>query len=139
MSGFITPLKVEHLDGKYWRLTDPLVYRVSEKNGGGFVTVPAGFITDFLSLPPFAYSLMGSPTGKSGPAGVVHDWLYSENADEQGDDYEERERRPCDQIFLECMVSLLEVWWKRTTMYSIVRLFGNGGWGENREPIELEA
>jgi len=65
---FTTPLQVERVGKKTWRLLTPLTY--------GPYTVPAGFRTDFCSVPriPFAYDWLGNRAQR---AGTVHDWLYA--------------------------------------------------------------
>ena len=70
---FVTPIRAEKLTGKWWKLTDRLVYYSSLLNAT--ICAPAGFVTDFASVPrlPVAYWLFG---GKAdGPAGI-HDLLY---------------------------------------------------------------
>jgi len=132
VSAFTSPLKVEFIDGKFWRLTDSLGFYTSDLERT--IVAPEGFLTDFASIPRFAWPIIGHPTGAYGTAAVIHDWLYSLSTD----DPPPMKRRKCDQIFLDGMQVLGVSWWKRTTMYSIVRLFGNGGWGDNRKSIELE-
>lgn len=57
--------------GDYWKLYFPLPYR---GNVDSWV-VPAGFITDFASIPaPFTPLL--PRTGKHNRAAVLHDYLY---------------------------------------------------------------
>ena len=71
---FISFLEVSPFaDGENWFLTQPLVYRLADTNLQ--VDVPAGFVTDFASIPRPFWSLL--PTwGKYGPPAVVHDYLY---------------------------------------------------------------
>jgi hypothetical protein len=60
-------------DGENWFLTRPLLYQLA--NTSLTVAVPAGFVTDFASIPRPFWSLL--PTwGKYGPPAVVHDYLY---------------------------------------------------------------
>ncbi|MFM0626911.1 DUF1353 domain-containing protein [Paraburkholderia xenovorans] len=60
-----------------WRLTAPLVYK-SDVAKLTF-TVPAGFETDFASVPRTPVAFL--PTADSAhEASAVHDWLYSERA-----------------------------------------------------------
>lgn len=74
-SKFLTPLKVELIDQSkgIWQLTAPLVF------WSGFfgqeIEVPAGFITDFASVPriPVAYLLAG---GDFQAPATLHDYLY---------------------------------------------------------------
>lgn len=77
MSGpaFLTPLRVEQVSeaAGTWRLLEPLCY--VSPIFGGLIVVPAGFVTDFASVPrlPFSYWLFG---GVGQAAAVVHDYLY---------------------------------------------------------------
>lgn len=74
-SKFLTQLKVELIDQKngLWELTAPLVF------WSGFfgqeIEVPAGFVTDFASVPriPVAYLLAG---GDFQAPATLHDYLY---------------------------------------------------------------
>ena len=56
-------------------LLRPLVLNLAD---GGSITVPAGFVTDFSSIPPGAGWVMA--WSKVDVAGVVHDWLYAEGS-----------------------------------------------------------
>lgn len=60
-------------DGENWFLTRPLDYEI--RNTGLTVTVPAGFVTDFASIPRPFWSFL-PPWGKYGAPSVVHDFLY---------------------------------------------------------------
>ena len=133
MSAFTTELHVEHLDGKFWRLTKSFFYDVGEEESGERIIVVSGFVTDFASIPRFAWSIIGYPTGRYGKAAVVHDWLYNYPKSGLG---KPRSRRRCDQIFLEGMQVLGVGWLKRSTMYFAVRAGGRGGWRHYREQEE---
>ena len=56
---------------------DRLIANFSVRHGQRVITVPAGFVTDYDSVPrlPFMYWILG---GKRHKAAVVHDYLYSE-------------------------------------------------------------
>lgn len=123
-SQFTTPLKVEHLDGKYWKVCESFIYYVGHLGSDDKITVPVGFITDFASIPRIARPIIGSPTGEYGKAAVVHDFLYAEQT---------RSRLECDRIFLEAMVVLKVAPWKRRTMYTAVRMFGWLGWRHHKK------
>ncbi len=73
MAAFLTPLRVEWVDPRTWRLLEALVYE-SDRLGRA-ITVPGGFCTDFASVPrlPLAYLVAG---GRATRAAVVHDYLY---------------------------------------------------------------
>jgi len=129
MSTFTTELKVIHVDGKFWEVLAPFEYHVGDEDGAELVCVDAHFITDFASIPRWAWSIIGHPAGRYGKAAVVHDWLYQYPDDGVTND---RSRRRCDQIFLEGMKVLGVPWWKRTLMYTAVRIGGGKPWREYR-------
>lgn len=86
---------------------------------GRVIKVPAGFVTDFASVPrvPLAYLLAGD-TAKW--AAVIHDYLYQAkpgNPDHVAKDV-------ADSVFLEAMEASGQPKWRRTAMYWAVRLFG---------------
>lgn len=61
------------MGGRRWKLLAPLAFY--SKRLGRVIIVPAGFVTDFASVPrlPFMYWFFG---GKADRAAVVHDLLY---------------------------------------------------------------
>ena len=143
MSAFTTELKVLYVDGKHWTLLSPFVYRAGSADSDEIIFVPAGFKTDFASIPRLLWPVMGHPAGKHGKAAVVHDWLYQNPGDglEQADERNPypRKRKRCDQIFLEGLKVLKLSWWKRTVMYSAVRLGGRGPWKTYRNQEDGDA
>ncbi len=130
MSSFTTPLHLEFIDGKYWRVLAPFIYYVGEKGSDEFLYVRSGFTTDFASIPRLAWPIIGHPAGDHGKAAVVHDWLY-QNPDDGVD--KPRTRRRCDQVFLEAMKVLGIGWWRRSAMYCAVRVGGRGAWKKWRK------
>jgi hypothetical protein len=82
---------------------------------GRKITVPAGFKTDFASVPRLFWRII-PPWGRYSAAAVVHDYLYETNS---------VDRAEADQIFLELMKRLGVPLWKRQLMYRAVRI---GGW-----------
>ena len=72
MSNFLTPLRVWKRDDGRWELIDRLVY---DSDRAGVIDVPAGFDTDYASVPrlPFMFWLLGD---RGHAAAVVHDYLY---------------------------------------------------------------
>lgn len=108
MGTFDTPLVLEFIDGRDWRLVHAFTY-----DHGRFV-VPAGFLTDFASVPRFFWRLF-PPTGRYGKAAVLHDMLYRTGA---------VPRREADAIFFDAMRSLGVFLPTRWLMWLAVRLFG---------------
>ena len=113
MSGFITSLDVELVSKGRWRLLSMLAYK---SDLAGLIVVPAGFITDFASVPrlPLAYLLTGDTAHE---AAVVHDYLYETGTGT---------KTQADCVFLEAMASVGEARWRRTLKYWAVRVFGRG-------------
>jgi hypothetical protein len=109
---FQTPLKVEVLDdGHNYKLVEAFQYDSSLST----ISVPAGFITDFASVPKLFWNIL-PPTGKYGKAAVVHDYLYRT--------YGYSSKIVADAIFLEAMTALGTPKWQRYVMYLAVHLFG---------------
>ena len=127
MSSFTSELDVritqKKRDGRpLAELLTAFTYEVGDLGSGDFITVPAGFVTDFASVPRALWAIE-PPLGDAGKAAVLHDWLY-----ETG----ERSRADADAIFLEAMAVLEVEWWKRRLIYRAVRVFGTGGYKERR-------
>ena len=67
------PLDVTFVDGAHWTLAHELRWRDDEKHWT--IVVPAGFQTDFASVPRGLWNLF-PPAGRYAPAAVLHDFLY---------------------------------------------------------------
>lgn len=113
MSSFTTPLHLEWIDGKVWRLLQGFRYD-TDLLAAGAVYVPAGFEMDFASVPRFFWRIY-PPTGRYGKAAVIHDFLYRRSG---------CSRDLADKIFLEAMEVLEVGWFTRHTIYRAVRMFG---------------
>lgn len=120
MSAFLTELKVENasaLDDGNWRLTAPLVYQ-SDVAGQTF-TVPAGFVTNFASVPraPLVYLLCGDTSSE---AAAVHDFLYSAPHPVT--------RSVADAVLKEASAVTGVARWRRVLMWAGVRVGGASHW-----------
>ena len=105
-------LKIEKLKGKDYILLE----NVCKLN----VTVNAGFVTDFASIPRVFWSIIGSPlSGEYATAALIHDALYASEA---------FSRKECDRLFLVQMEADNVAKWKRTVMYYAVRVGGHFVW-----------
>lgn len=142
--GFFGPLNVELVSEtpRRWRLTGALLYRSQvyklDNNGPataarelarGVLVVPAGFVTDFASVPrvPVAFLVAGDIA--IAPA-ALHDWLYTVQV---------CERALADAVFLEAMESAKVNWLKRKLMYRAVRWFGRARWAAVTPRDKLKA
>jgi len=106
-------------EGDNWMLVEDMHYQVL--NTELLITVPAGFVTDFASIPPALRSAI-APVGRHGKAAVVHDFLY----------WEQRcSRAEADLIFRLAM-------WESDVdpvtskqIYDAVRVGGQAAWAAN--------
>ncbi len=142
MSSFTTPLIVSPMDdGRNWELKAKFTYHIGSKFSRKWVNVPAGFVTDFASVPRIFFFLPGWATYSKAP--ILHDWLYGTQT-LMGKPIT---RKKADQIFLEVM----HVDWRTHKSryfvahleYIAVRLFGvwdgnkKGGGGITPPPLFL--
>jgi hypothetical protein len=107
-------------DGAHWVVTVPLTYQIG--NSPYRITVPAGFVTDFASIPRYFHALL-SPTGRPGRAGIVHDFLYWEQA---------CTREQADWILLLGMMESGVDAVTRNLVYKVVDWFGATAWQLNQ-------
>lgn len=116
-SFFVTSLSVENIGDERWRLLAPLVYYSDHLKRS--LAVPAGFLTDFASVPrlPFVYWLLG---GKATKAAVVHDFLYRKQSGVS--------RADADSVFVEAMEATGQSAWRRSLMWAGLRAGGSSSY-----------
>lgn len=115
------PFALFQKDGNVFVLTDELIYRIEKT--GEIITVPAGFVTDFASVPWYAQSVI-SVLGKHSVPAVVHDFLY----------WEQRcPREQADDILAEAMKEYQSSWYQISAVYWSVRSGAGAAWSENTE------
>lgn len=132
----LDPIRVEFVDGRRWVLLDSFKYHVGGPDSGHIVLVPAGFTTDFASIPRGLWNTF-PPTGPYAPAALVHDWLYTTGEvllrNTTGHDYLYLiGRKYADDTFREVMEVIGVGRIKRNLMYRAVRLFGGRAWDKHR-------
>lgn len=114
MNRYMQSLQVElQTDREIWRLVAPFSYLAPSH---GLITVPAGFETDFASVPrwPLTFALLGS---YGHAAAVIHDWLYTSG---------ELSRADADRVFHEALRSSGIARWRAWLMWGGVRVGGAG-------------
>lgn len=115
-SEFLTKLRDERVSliGRDRILLAPLAYYSALL--ADVVLVPAGFVTDYASVPraPLTYWLFG---GVGDEAAVVHDFLYETGA---------VPRDRADKVYGEALAACGVPAWRRGPMVLAVRLFGAG-------------
>lgn len=124
--GFETKMIVEKLGRNRWRLAEALVYR-SEL--AGVIMVPAGFVTDFASVPrvPLIFSTFGN---RGHGAAVIHDWLYQSQPLGATKEY-------ADLVFKEALQAEGIRLWRAWCMWKAVHHRGHEAWRTG--PARLKA
>jgi hypothetical protein len=120
MGTFESPLRIEAtektISGRpIYKVLEKFSYEVGGKGSGIYIDVPAGFYTDFASVPRFLWFIF-QPDGQHGKAAVIHDYMYRKRC--------KFSRILADAIFLDAMRTLKVPLWKRYMMYLAVRVFG---------------
>ena len=119
MGQFVGDFAVSPLaDGKTWYLRFSFAYTT---NAGTTIQVPAGFETDFASVPQVLQNVL-RPWDTYGEAAVIHDWLYWN---------QQTDRKTADDVLLEAMESSNVPAWKERCIYLAVRAFGEFAWESN--------
>lgn len=136
MSSFTELLLVEQLPNGFWKIERDLVYFVGEEGSEDKITVSAGFISDFFSI-PFPATMFLPKSEKGNAAAVLHDFLFS-ILGEVKTPYNniKRTRAQCDKIFLESMKVLGVNWFKRWIMYRAVRMGGGFIWNKHARKLK---
>lgn len=143
---FLTTLQVRRASDDEpgaWELTSALIFHSNILPK--VVVVPAGFRTNFASVPrlPVVYTMFG---GVADEAAVIHDWLYTSFVHDVT-------RKQADDVFLEAMGALHEREklrhriglidrisnpFQRGAMWAAVRLFGGSAWGSGSPLNKVE-
>jgi len=118
MSSFTTPLIVQLMADRKWKIEEEFVYYIGEIDSGKEIRVPKGFITDLASVPRIFWIIF-PPNGKSGKASVIHDYMYVNAIGT---------KEYADKTFIEAMKVLGVGKFKRHLMYYAVKYFGRGSY-----------
>lgn len=112
---------VQKYGRQVYELVEGLVVQLDVLGSGGgiLVNVPAGYRTDFASVPRLFWRIF-PPIGRYSRAAIVHDYFYT-NATGCS-------RFLADAMFRELMFQLAVPMWKRVLMFYAVRIGGASGW-----------
>lgn len=93
---------------------------------GTYFTIPAGYKTDFASVPQFLWGIF-PPHGLAAIPSLIHDYMYDNRvfADDLGD---ENARRLADVFFLNNMTDCGVPRWQRLIYFYGVRVFAKSWW-----------
>ena len=119
---FLSKLQVELVDQEAaegrgsWRLIAPLVFESAV--AGRTLEVPAGFVTDFESVPrvPIVFDELGD---RAAEAAAVHDWLYASHL---------VDRETADKLLREAAIETGVTVTQAQLIYLGVRVFGASHW-----------
>jgi hypothetical protein len=126
MSKFTTPLIVKLVGKNLWEVYEPFEYHVGSYPSDEIISVPAGTITNFASVPRIFWSII-SPVDTHGKAAVLHDYSYEIHYDS---------RKRCDKIFAEAMEVLGVEKYKIDIIYQMTRTFGWNTWRKTGNKIK---
>lgn len=102
-------------------LVEPLRYEVGTT--GVVITVPAGFVTDYASIPRRLWSVY-SPHDQYSRAAIVHDYLYWSQL---------CSRKQADNLFMIAMKESNVPFGTREAVYRVVKSIGGFSWSTNAE------
>jgi hypothetical protein len=102
-----------------FELITPLVYQYGDEA----IVVPAGFHTDFASIPRLVHPLI-PVNGRHRLPAILHDFLYSAGI---------YSRKQSDIIFLRFMKEQGVRYTRRYAMYNALRMFGWLAWNGHRK------
>jgi hypothetical protein len=106
-------------DQTKWLLIRPFQYQILDTKF--VIDVPAGFVTDFASIPRQLWAL-ASPHGFYSRASIIHDFLY----------WDQRcTREQADRIMLIAMQESAVSFAERQAIYAGVRAGGQSSWDDN--------
>lgn len=108
-----------------YEVTQPFSYQ-SDKLGKT-ITVPAGLVTDFASIPRAAWELLDPEDPIIAWPSVIHDYLYACKGKLPGGTKYNREK--ADAVLREAMEVCGAASLIRESVYQAVRAFGGGHWG----------
>lgn len=100
-----------------WRISDPvrMVYRFNgDEQDPLTISVPAGFRTDFATVPRCLWWLF-PPQGEYNRAAIIHDYLCV---------HPEFDRTLADELFRVVLTEIGVKWWVRVCLYRAVRTYG---------------
>ncbi len=111
-------------DVEYWIVRGPLVYEIGNTNEK--IIVPAGFVTDFASVPP-ELRPMFPRVGQYLFAAIVHDYLYWNQI---------CSKEEADEIFYLAMKESGVGGFTRLAFFQAVDKVGMSSWEENKQNKE---
>lgn len=117
------PVASAVLDGDHWRVLQTFHFFLGQSDDKeGWVSVPAGYLTDGASVPRLFWSLI-PPWGKYGQAAIVHDIVCEYLSITKDGKPLSVTRAQCDDILLQAMKVLEVPWLTRHAIHKAVMLY----------------
>lgn len=113
-------LRPAHDSNQSFVLRTDFQYHVGSYPSDHFISVPAGFHTDGISI-PWCFAWIVQRWGKGLAAGILHDYLYRSKS---------HTRHEADRIFREALKVCGVSSWRRTVCYVALRTFGGFAWNK---------
>lgn len=113
-------------EGTQFMLNEPYSYRIGKTQET--LTIPAGFVTDYASIPAIFRGIF-ERQGRYSRAALVHDYLYATGA---------CSRKQSDNIFMIAMKESRVSKLTRGAIYGGVRVGGNAAWDGNADDRRAE-
>ena len=104
-----------------WILLEDMQYEIG--NSKITITVPAGFVTDFASIPKPLWSFGLSPHGKYSRAAIIHDYLYWSQV---------CTKQQADRIMVLAMKESHVDFIDEAAVFRAVDIFGEKSWDDNK-------
>jgi hypothetical protein len=139
MGKFIHPKDGQEPLGRFkpgginFELHEALIYQPSlifEGSVIGTITVPAGAVSDFASVPRFFWRIVSPIDADVRLPALVHDYLYTTQL---------WPKKVADLIFREALIAHGAPAWKRTAMYQAVNWCGGKAWRDHTEEKAIRA
>lgn len=123
---FLTPkISTTTEDYRNFVLTAPMLFSTEHTDGTRTAfCVPAGFVTNYASVPAALHSLV-DPQGKQARPAIAHDYLYGARTTCGPRCYS---RRWCDAVLRAALKADGCPPWRRWMVWAAVRLFGASYW-----------
>ena len=120
------------LDVQQWKLLSDFRYNSDRV---GWITVPAGFVTDLASIPQFAQNLLQNDSPCILNASLVHDYIFTQAGTLQSGGW--ATFRVTNKILCEAMWYSNSTAFQRAAVYRAVQSGGASRWNANCDRLGL--
>jgi len=128
--GFFGAIWMWLWSSRKWEISKDWVFSID----GEEYIIPEGFVFDGASIPKYFWNWL-SPIGVLLMPGLVHDWLYANEAFLQKDRTlgEKKTQKYCDEVFRDAAISVNGFFFINWIAYYALRAFGWVAWNGHRK------